>query len=119
MTVVSGLRVVSFAGTCRAVLCGIGWRALPDQAARAALAVAAIAAADEPAATTRLRKAIGRGSGPRPVAPPPGPESDVIAEVESLEKDWIHLGGLPSMFDPDLVPKGLSGSGSRLTRACR
>ncbi len=80
---------------------------LPDQAAQAALAVAAIAAADEPVAATRLREAIGGRSGPRPVAPPPIPEFDVTAEVESLEKDRVRLGGLQWMLDPDLVPDGL------------
>ena len=66
-----------------------------------------IAAADEPAAATRLREAIGGRSGPRPAAPPPTPEFDVAAEVESLEKDRVRLGGLQWMLDPDLVPEGL------------
>ena len=79
----------------------------PEQAARAALAVAAITAADEPAAATRLREAIGGRSGPRPAAPPPIPEFDVAAEVESLEKDRVRLVGLQWMLDPDLVPEGL------------
>ena len=79
---------------------------LPEQAARAALAVAAIAAADEPAAATRLREAIGGRPGPRPAAPPPVPEFDVAAEVESLEKDRVRLAGLQWMLDPDLVPEG-------------
>jgi len=81
--------------------------ALPDKAARAALAVAAVAAADEPAAATRLREAIGGGSGPRTVAPSPIFEFDVAAEVESLEKDQVRLVGLQWMLDPDLVPEGL------------
>ena len=80
---------------------------LPEQAAQAALAVAAISAADEPVAATRLREAIGGRSGPRPVAPPQIPEFDVAAEVESLEKDQVRLGGLQWMLDPDLVPDGL------------
>ena len=80
---------------------------LPEQAAQAALAVAAIAAADEPAAATRLREAIGGRSGPRPAAPPPVPEFDVAAEVESLEKDRVRLARLQWMLDPDLVPEGL------------
>ena len=80
---------------------------LPEQAAQAALAVAAISAADEPVAATRLREAIGGRSGPRSVAPPPIPEFDVAAEVESLEKDRVRLGGLQWMLDPDLVPEGL------------
>src|SRR5260370_25971258 len=80
--------------------------ALPDQAARAALAVVAIAAADEPAAAKRLRKTVGGGSGPRPVAPSPIPEFDVTAEVESLEKDRLRLVGLQWTLDPDLVPEG-------------
>ncbi len=81
--------------------------ALPGQAAQAALAVAAISAADEPVAATRLREAIGGRSGPRPVALPPVPEADVAAEVESLEKDRVRLGGLQWMLDPDLLPDGL------------
>jgi hypothetical protein len=80
--------------------------ALPDQAARAALAVVAIATADEPAAATRLREAISGESGPPPAAPPPIPEFDVAAEVESLEKDQVRLAGLQWMLDPDLVPEG-------------
>jgi hypothetical protein len=80
---------------------------LPEPAARAALAVAALTAADEPAAATRLREAIGGGSGPQPVAPPPIPEFDVTTEVESLEKDRVRLAGLQWMLDPDLVPEGL------------
>ena len=80
---------------------------LPEPAARAALVVAALTAADEPAAATRLREAIGGGSGPRPAAPPPISEFDVAAEVESLEKDRVRLVGLQWMLDPDLVPEGL------------
>jgi hypothetical protein len=80
---------------------------LPEPAARAALAVAALIAPDEPAAATLLREAIGGGSGSRPAAPPPISEFDVAAEVESLEKDRVRLAGLQWMLDPDLVPEGL------------
>src|SRR5262249_33388740 len=62
---------------------------LPEQAPRAALAVAAITAAHDPAAATRLREAIGRRSGPPAAAPPPMSGFDVAAEVESLEKDRV------------------------------
>jgi hypothetical protein len=79
---------------------------LPEPAARAALAVAALTAADEPAAATRLRKAIKR-SGLPPVAPLPIPEFDVAAEVESLEKGRVRLAGLQWMLDPGLVPEGV------------
>ena len=84
---------------------------LPEQAARAALAVAAIAAADEPAAATRLREAIGGRSGLRRAAPSRIPEFDVAAEVESLEKARVRLVGLQWMLDPDLVPEGLFRTG--------
>src|ERR1035437_8206795 len=108
---------------------------LPEQAARAALAVAAIAAADDPQGAARLKEAIdGRSgprpaapsgaaddpqgaarlkeaidgrSGPRPAAPLPTPEFDVAAEVESLEKDRVRLARLQWMLDPDLVLEGL------------
>jgi len=84
---------------------------LPGQAVRAALAVAAIIAADEPAAATRLREAIGGRSGPWPAAPSSIVEFDVAAEVESLEKDGVRLVGLQWMLDPDLVPEGLFRTG--------
>ena len=84
---------------------------LPGQAVRAVLAVAAITAADEPAAATRLREAIGGRSGPRPAAASSVPEFDVAAEVESLEKDGVRLVGLQWMLDPDLVPEGLFRTG--------
>jgi hypothetical protein len=84
---------------------------LPEQAARAALAVAAITAAAEPAAATRLREAIGGGSGMRPAAPSPNSAFDVAAELESLEKDRVRLAGLHWMLDPDLVPEGLFRTG--------
>jgi hypothetical protein len=77
--------------------------ALPEPAVQAALAVAALTAADEPAAAARLRQAIGG----HPKVPPPLSELDVAAEVESLEKDRVRLGGLQWMLDPDLVPEGL------------
>ena len=80
---------------------------LPEPAARAALAVAALTAVDELAAATRLREAIGERSGLPPAAPAPIPEFDVAAEVESLEKDRMRLVGLQWMLDPDLVPEGL------------
>jgi hypothetical protein len=85
--------------------------ALPEEAAWAALAVAALTAADEPAAATRLRDAINGGSGPRPAALPLVPEFDVAAEVESLEKDRVRLVGLQWMLDPDPVPEGLFRTG--------
>jgi hypothetical protein len=77
---------------------------LPEQAVRAALAVAAITVADEPAAATRLREAIGGRSGPRLAAPSPKSTFDVAAEIEGLEKDRVRLVGLQWMLDPDLVP---------------
>ena len=80
---------------------------LPQQAVRAALAVAALTAADDSTAATRLREAIGRRSGPPPGAPAPISEFDVAAEVESLEKDGVRLAGLQWMLDPGLVPEGL------------
>lgn len=76
---------------------------LPGPAARAALAVAALTAVDEPAVAARLRQAIGG----LPKVPPPLSEFDVAAEAESLEKDRVRLGGLHWMLDPDLVPKGV------------
>jgi hypothetical protein len=76
---------------------------LPGRAAQAALAVAALTAVGEPAAAARLRQAIGG----LPKVPPPLSEFDVAAEVESLEKDRVHLGGLQWMLDPGLVPEGL------------
>ena len=79
--------------------------ALPEPAARAALAVAALTAADEPAGAARLREAVNRRGG-RSAAPPPLSEFDVAAEVASLEKDRVPLGGLQWMLDPDLVPEG-------------
>ena len=80
---------------------------LPEPAVRAALAVAALTAADEPAAATRLAEAIGGRSGPGPATPPPISEFDVAAEVESLEKDRVRLASLHWMLDPDLIPEGL------------
>lgn len=80
---------------------------LPEPAARAVMAVAALTAAGEPAAATRLRETIGGRPGLRPAAPPLISVSDVAREVESLEKDRVRLGGLQWMLDPDLVPAGL------------
>jgi len=88
---------------------------LSSEAIRAALAVARIAAADEPDAARQLRDTIGPQSGsqagpapgPRPAARTPEPALDVAAEVESLEKDRVRLRGLHWMLDPGLVPEGL------------
>jgi len=80
---------------------------LPEPAVQAASAVAALTAEDEPAAAARLREAIGGRSGPRPAVSPLIPEFDVAAEIESLEKDRVRLGGLQWMLDPGLVPEGL------------
>ncbi len=84
-------------------------QSLPDEAVRAALAVAQIAAADEPETAIRLREAIEerKRSGPRLAVPSQEPALDVAAEVESLEKDRVRLAGLQWMLDPDLVPEGL------------
>jgi hypothetical protein len=82
---------------------GSNGAALPEPAIQAALAVAALTAADEPVAAARLRDAM-RG---HPRVLPPVSEFDVAAEVESLEKDRVRLGSLHWMFDPDLVPEGL------------
>jgi len=78
---------------------------LPEPAAQAVLAVTALTAADDPAAADRLRDALNRRVAP--AAPPSLAEFDVAAEVESLEKDRMRLGGLQWMLDPDLVPGGL------------
>jgi hypothetical protein len=94
---------------------------LPEHAVRAALAVAAITAVDDPEAAARLQGAIEGRSGPRPAAPSPtpsptptptptptpSPEFDVADEVRSLEKDRVRLGRLHWLLDPDLVPEGL------------
>lgn len=80
---------------------------LPEDAVRAALAVAGIAAADKPEAARRLKEAIVKRPGRRLAAPPPVPAFDVAAEVESLEKKRVRLVGLQWMLDPDLVPEGL------------
>jgi hypothetical protein len=81
--------------------------ALPEEAVQAALAVARIAATDEPEAARQLREAVARPPKPWLATPPPGPALDVAAEVESLEKDRVRLFGLQWMLDPDLVPEGL------------
>ena len=84
---------------------------LPEDAVRAAIAVADINAATEPEAASRLRKtireAVARPAGPRLGGPPRAPALDVAAEVESLEKDRARLAGLQWMLDPDLVPEGV------------
>ena len=88
---------------------------LPEPAVRAALAVAAVTAVDDPAAAARLKEATEGRSGPRPGAPSPipppipplTPEFDVAEEVKSLEKDRVRLGRLHWMLDPDLVPEGV------------
>ena len=79
---------------------------LPEDAARAALAVAGIAAADEPEAAGRLKEAVGKRPRAR-LAPRSMLAFDVPAEVESLEKDRVRLVGLQWMLDPDLAPRGL------------
>jgi hypothetical protein len=84
---------------------------LPEPATRAALAVAVIAAADEPAAVTRLREVIDGRPGLLPATPSSVPGFDVAHEVKSLEKDQLRLGGLQWMLDPDLVPEGLFRAG--------
>ncbi len=90
---------------------------------RAALAVAASIAVDDPQAAARLQEAIGARSGPGPGVPPPTPtpEFDVADEVESLEKDRVRLSRLHWMLDPDLVPEevfrpGLSPHSDLLVR---
>ena len=80
---------------------------LPHQAVRAVLAVAALTAAHDPTAATRLREAIGRRSGLPPGASAPISGFDVAAEVESLEKDGVRLVGVQWMLDPGQVPEGL------------
>ena len=80
---------------------------VPGPAARAALAVAALTAPEEPTAAARLRGAIGGRSGLLPAAPPAMPPFDVAAEVERLEKDGVRLAGLQWMLDPGLIPEGL------------
>lgn len=80
---------------------------LPEPAVRAVLAVAAITAAVEPAAATRLREVIDGRPGLSPATPSPVSELDVAQEVKSLEKDQVRVGGLQWMLDPDLVPDGL------------
>jgi hypothetical protein len=80
---------------------------IDKRASRAALAVAALTAVNEPAAATRLREAVGGRSGSSAAAPPTISEFDVAAEVESLEKDRVRLVGLQWMLDPGQVPAGL------------
>jgi len=80
---------------------------LPEDAVRAASAVAGIVAIDKPDAARRLAEAIGKRPGPLFTTLPLTPPFDVAAEVESLEKDRVRLVGLQWMLDPDLVPGGL------------
>jgi hypothetical protein len=91
-----------------------GHQTFPAQASRTALAVAGIAATDEPEAASQLRESIGRAPA-EPVrqwlaAKPLQPDAaglDVAAEVERLEKDQVKLPGLQWVLDPGLVPEGL------------
>ncbi len=89
-----------------------GYRTFPAQASRTALAVAGIAAADEPEAASQLRESIGEAPAEpfgQWLARQPSPVSglDVAAEVEGLEKDQVRLPGLQWVLDPGLVPEGL------------
>lgn len=88
------------------------YRTFPAQASRTALAVAGIAAAEEPEAASQLRESIGRALA-EPLGPwlarqrSPVPALDVAAEVGRLEKDQVRLPGLQWVLDPGLVPEGL------------
>ena len=88
-------------------------RTIPAEASRTALAVAGIAAADEPEAASQVRENIGRAPAQPPApwqAAGPQPDAaglDVAAEVERLEKDQVLLPGLQWVLDPSLVPDGL------------
>ena len=88
------------------------YRTFPAQASRTALAVAGIAAAEEPEAASQLRESIGRAPA-EPLGPwlarqrSPVPALDVAAEVGRLEKDQVRLPGLQWVLDPGLVPEGL------------
>ena len=93
--------------------------ALPGKAARAAKAVAAIAAADEPAAAARLREAIGGGSGPAARLPVTairirrgrrGRETR-----EGPDARWTACSGCST---PAWYQMACSGTASRLTRIC-
>jgi hypothetical protein len=86
----------------------VAHQTLPDEAARAALAVAGIAEADEPEAASQLRERLAQ---PGPQLPPCGPGWDAAAEVEGLEKDQVRLPGLHWVLDPGLIPEGLFRSG--------
>ncbi len=86
-------------------------RTIPAEASRTALAVAGIAAADEPEAARELRESIAgeplrRWLAAKPL-PPDAAGLDVAAEVERLEKDQVRLPGLQWVLDPGLVPEGL------------
>ena len=98
----------------RRAVCGlakaVAHQALPDEACRTALAVAGIAAADDPEAASRLRESIDTTLAGTP-RPPSGPGLDVAAEVEGLAKDQVRLPGLHWVLDPGLVPEGLFRSG--------
>jgi len=93
----------------RRAVCGLAkvmtHQALPDEAYRTALAVASIAAADNPEAASQLRESM---TATRPGMPPPGrPGLGVAAEVEGLEKDQVRLPALHWALDPGLIPEGL------------
>jgi len=98
----------------RALTRARGHRTIPAEASRTALAVAGIAAADEPEAARELRESIG-GAPAEPLRqwlaarplPPDAAGLDVAAEVERLEKDRVRLPGLQWVLDPGLVPGGL------------
>jgi len=90
----------------------VDWPGLPEEAVRAARAVAALAAADEPEAAGQLRAFIsdlppGRPVPAQPSQPPRGPGLDIAMEVEGMEKDQVRLPGLHWVLDPSLVPDGL------------
>jgi hypothetical protein len=88
-----------------------GHQTFPAQASRTALAVAGIAATDEPEAASQLKESIGRAPaeplGPWLTRQPSPVRGDVAAELERLEKDQVLLPGLQWMLDPGLVPEGL------------
>jgi hypothetical protein len=80
-------------------------QALPDQAYRTALAVAGLAAADDPGAAGQLRDSL--AARPGSSRPPGGLDLDAAAEVEGLKKDQVRVAGLHWNLDPGLVPEGL------------
>jgi hypothetical protein len=79
-------------------------KTLPAEAVRIALAAAAIHAADDAQAASKLGAAVKKLTGHSPDRPAAGVGFDVAAEVERLEKDSVRLGGLHWMLDPGLVP---------------